>query len=290
MDRLAQRSFCGNLPHVLLGPSISQVSTRHGLTVARGAVSGTSLASGKRSKVTRSSSRTLRGVLGVVGGIFASRSLSLPRRALSCVSRRSTSSMRKTAGPRVAFVIGGPGSGKGTQCERIADAGYVHLSAGDLLRAERERPDSTLGNLIETVGVSGGFVPSDVIAKLLEQAMREAGWGEKQFIIDGYPRSREQLAGWEDVLAPLVDFRFALYLDVHRDEMRRRLLGRAKSSGRFDDNLETIEKRLASFEAETGPLLEHFDSQGLLCRVDGARDVEEVWSDVRTFFDRQDES
>jgi len=182
----------------------------------------------------------------------------------------------------VAFVIGGPGSGKGTQCERIAaEFGFVHLSAGELLRAERKREGSPLGAEIEEIIQSGGVVRSEIIASLLEQAMREAGWESAKFVIDGYPRSVEQLRGWEDSLSSRVNLLCCMSIEVGREEMRKRLLGRAKSSGRLDDNAETIEKRFVTYEEETGPLLEHFESAGVLQRVDGEGSVDAVWSNVK---------
>lgn len=187
--------------------------------------------------------------------------------------------------PSVVLVIGGPGSGKGTQCERIAaELGYVHLSAGELLRAELTREGSTLCQVIQDAMLSGGVVPSAVIAELLEGAMRDRGWAGGRFIVDGYPRSVEQLQGWDEALAPLVDFRFALYLQVGREEMLKRLLRRAETSGRSDDNPATVEKRFVTFEAETSPLLEHFESRGLLQRVDGERGVDDVWEEIKRVF------
>lgn len=74
--------------------------------------------------------------------------------------------------PKVVFVLGAPGSGKGTQCSRIVDTfGYTHLSAGDLLREERARPDSQFGNLIEECIVNGKIVPVEITCSLLENAM-----------------------------------------------------------------------------------------------------------------------
>lgn len=184
-------------------------------------------------------------------------------------------------------MIGGPGSGKGTQCERIAkDLGYVHLSAGELLREERKVEGSQLGAIIETAIREGGTVPSEVIAGLLEQAMRKAGWSDKRFVVDGYPRSVEQLLGWETTLSTKVNFMCCLSLEVGREEMKRRLLGRAETSGRLDDNEETIEKRFVTFNQETGPMLDYFEERGLLRKVDGGRDLDTVWSEVHSILER----
>lgn len=190
------------------------------------------------------------------------------------------------AGPQVVFVIGGPGSGKGTQCERIANEfGYVHLSAGELLRAERKVEGSPLGAVIEKAIREGGTVPSEVIAGLLEQAMRKAGWSDARFVVDGYPRSAEQLRGWETALSTKVRFLCCLSLEVGLEEMKKRLLRRGQDSGRIDDNEETIEKRFVTFGEETGPLLEYFGSKGLLRKVNGERDADAVWSDVRSLLE-----
>lgn len=76
--------------------------------------------------------------------------------------------------PKVVFVLGAPGSGKGTQCAKIVEQfGYVHLSAGDLLRAERNRPDSDLGEMIERYIKAGAIIPVAVTCSLLENAMNE---------------------------------------------------------------------------------------------------------------------
>mmetsp|Transcript_95171 Transcript_95171/g.188546 ORF Transcript_95171/g.188546 Transcript_95171/m.188546 type:complete len:297 (+) Transcript_95171:105-995(+) len=208
------------------------------------------------------------------------------RRILACQSSRSQQSgAAQPHGPQVAFVVGGPGSGKGTQCTQISKAfGYKFLSAGELLRAERQRDGSPLKEEIDAAIDSGRTVPSTIIAALLEQAMRAEGWADSRFVIDGYPRSREQLAGWETTLSTRVKLLFCLSIDVGCEEMKKRLLGRAESSGRSDDNEDVIEKRFTTYEEETGPLLAHFDSLGLLQRVDGERAVEEVWLDVQKLF------
>eukprot|EP00933_Yihiella_yeosuensis_P012079 TRINITY_DN12013_c0_g1_i6.p2 TRINITY_DN12013_c0_g1~~TRINITY_DN12013_c0_g1_i6.p2 ORF type:complete len:129 (+),score=31.47 TRINITY_DN12013_c0_g1_i6:569-955(+) len=117
--------------------------------------------------------------------------------------------------------------------------------------------------------------------------MRDAGGWQPdapaaKFVIDGYPRSEEQLAGWTEVLSHKVEFACCLNLSVSDEEMKRRLLGRAETSGRLDDNAETIVKRFKTFEEETGPLLRYFEEQGKLRVVDGGRNPEDVFQDVKT--------
>lgn len=89
---------------------------------------------------------------------------------------------------QVVFVLGGPGSGKGTNCERIVkDFGYVHLSAGDLLRAERAS-GSELAEMINTYIKEGKIVPAEVTVRLLKAAMEKCE--TKKFLIDGFPRGK----------------------------------------------------------------------------------------------------
>merc|ERR1711972_1013381 len=126
---------------------------------------------------------------------------------------------------------------------------------------------------------------SEVIANLLEQAMRKAGWSDARFVVDGYPRSAEQLRGWEATLSTKVRLMFCLSLEVGLEEMKARLLKRSEVSGRLDDNEETIVKRFVTFEEETGPLLEYFGSKDLLRKVNGERDADAVWSDVRSLLE-----
>lgn len=97
---------------------------------------------------------------------------------------------------QVLFVLGGPGAGKGTQCARIVkEYGFVHLSAGDLLRVEQATPGSADGTLIEGCIREGKIVPVAVTVRLLSRAM--AASGRTKFLIDGFPRNWDNLQGWE---------------------------------------------------------------------------------------------
>lgn len=102
--------------------------------------------------------------------------------------------------PSVIFVLGGPGAGKGTICKKVFKKyGYVHLSAGDLLREERNRSDSEYGNLIETHIKEGTIVPVKITCSLLERAMVNSDSPNKRFLIDGFPRNEDNLTGWNEV-------------------------------------------------------------------------------------------
>lgn len=121
--------------------------------------------------------------------------------------------------------------GKGTQCGNVVrDYGYVHLSAGDLLRAERERPGSEFGELIEQYIRDGLIVPMEITVKLLQQAMdRHAA--DTKFLVDGFPRKMDQAIEFERVICPSA---MVLYFDCTEDTMLTRLMKRSETSGRAD--------------------------------------------------------
>lgn len=100
----------------------------------------------------------------------------------------------------VLFILGGPGAGKGTLCRYITKKyGYVHLSAGDLLREERMKPNSKYGELIENYIKDGKIVPVAITCSLLDNAMQTSNSPHKRFLIDGFPRNQDNVDGWNKV-------------------------------------------------------------------------------------------
>ncbi|KAF4686610.1 hypothetical protein FOZ63_030527 [Perkinsus olseni] len=189
--------------------------------------------------------------------------------------------------PTVVFVLGGPGAGKGTQCDLIEkEFGFVHLSAGDLLREERNREGSEYGDLIEKYIREGAIVPVEITVNLLKRAMEKHDWEHGKFLIDGFPRNEDNLDGWERVLGGKVDEKFCLFFDCPEDVMEKRLLSRGKTSGRSDDNLESIRKRFRTYEAETRPIIQRFAAKGKERRVNADRSVDDVWADVKNIFEK----
>ncbi|KAL3537149.1 hypothetical protein ACH5RR_000515 [Cinchona calisaya] len=178
----------------------------------------------------------------------------------------------------VVFVLGGPGSGKGTQCANIVQHfGYIHLSAGDLLRAEI-KSGSENGTMIQNMIEEGKIVPSEVTIKLLQQAMEESG--NDKFLIDGFPRNEENRAAFELVTG--IEPNFVLFFDCPEEEMERRLLSR--NQGRVDDNIETIRKRFKVFMESSLPVIEYYDSKGKVRKIDAAKPVEKVFEAVKVVF------
>ena len=117
-----------------------------------------------------------------------------------CVAGLRRLAMSSIQKPEVLFILGGPGSGKGTTCSDIVKKyGYVHLSAGDLLREERAKAGSELGDLIETHMRNGTIVPVEITCNLLEKAMQNSDNPKKRFLIDGFPRNQDNVDGWTKV-------------------------------------------------------------------------------------------
>lgn len=185
--------------------------------------------------------------------------------------------------PQAIFVLGGPGSGKGTQCARIVEEfGYVHLSAGDLLRDEQNNPDSKAGSVIKSFIAEGKLVPVEIVVGLIQNAMDlYCGQGKFKFLIDGFPRSFSNLEGWDTQVGDSVQVLAMLFFDCPEQILQERLLNRGKTSGRADDNLESIKKRFATFQAESIPVVELFEKRGLLRAISSVPAPDEVYNQVR---------
>ncbi|XP_038709202.1 UMP-CMP kinase 3-like isoform X1 [Tripterygium wilfordii] len=197
--------------------------------------------------------------------------------AVDAVAKEANGSVTEKK-PTVVFVLGGPGSGKGTQCANIVQHfGYTHLSAGDLLRAEI-KSGSENGTMIQNMIKEGKIVPSEVTIKLLQKAMQESG--NDKFLIDGFPRNEENRAAFEAVTK--IEPEFVLFFDCPEEEMEQRILSR--NQGREDDNVETIRKRFKVFLESSLPVIEYYDAKGKVRKIDAAKPVEEVFEAVKTIF------
>ncbi|EGX50771.1 hypothetical protein AOL_s00054g857 [Orbilia oligospora ATCC 24927] len=184
---------------------------------------------------------------------------------------------------KVIFVLGGPGVGKGTQCARLVkDYGFVHLSAGDLLREEQSREGTDYGELIKTYIREGKIVPMEVTIVLLENAMKRNIEQNKKskFLIDGFPRQMDQALKFEEVVVPS---QFTLFFDCDEDTMTKRLLERGKTSGRSDDNMDSILKRFRTFKETSMPVVNYFESQKKVVKVDGGKSIDAVYKDVVSY-------
>jgi len=182
--------------------------------------------------------------------------------------------------PNVFFVLGGPGSGKGTMCSLAAtQLGWTHLSTGDLLRAERKLGGETAAT-IERYISAGELVPNEITVTLLKQAMDNAMrlQGKTNFLLDGFPRSLDNMDGWYQVFGNTAELPTMLHFECPYAELEKRILGRAKYSGRSDDNAESMKLRFDTFKAKTLPTLDLFRSQSKVVEVDASQKREAVYA------------
>ncbi|MBW4041668.1 MAG: adenylate kinase [Acidobacteria bacterium] len=173
-------------------------------------------------------------------------------------------------------LFGPPGVGKGTQGGRLAAAlGVPAISTGDLFRAHVKN-GTDLGRRLSALIAAGDYVPDSITNTMLAERLAEpdAGGG---FLLDGYPRTADQVAELDRLLARSGESLDAVLLLAASDEvLEERLLKRAAAEGRSDDTLEVIRHRLGLYHAETEPLVALYDAADLVLRVDGVGTPDEV--------------
>jgi len=191
----------------------------------------------------------------------------------------------KQSAPQVVFVLGPPGCGKGTQCARAAAAyGALHLSAGDLLRQEQNNPSSDQGALISKHMKEGTIVPVEITCNLLLKAIDRSG--SKRVLVDGFPRSMDNLDGWFRYAHDYTNTLGVLFFEVNdENELARRILERAKTSGREDDNEEVLKKRFATMRNTTMPVVNRLENELVVRKVNALDTVDNVWSNVEMALD-----
>ncbi|MEI6031141.1 MAG: adenylate kinase [Synechococcaceae cyanobacterium ELA739] len=166
--------------------------------------------------------------------------------------------------------LGPPGAGKGTQAQRLAAShGLLHLSTGDLLRAEVQA-GSELGRQVEAVMASGELVSDDLVLAIVRNRLEhhQQGW-----LLDGFPRNLAQAEALDQLLAEL-DQRIEQVVLMELDDGV--LIQRLLSRGRADDNEQVIRHRLEVYREQTAPLIAHYRQLGLLSAIEAAGSVEEI--------------
>ncbi|CEF65429.1 UMP-CMP kinase [Strongyloides ratti] len=183
----------------------------------------------------------------------------------------------------VVFVLGPPGVGKGTLCTMIQEKlGYKHLSAGELLRQERNREGSKFGEIIENHIRNGTIVPVEITCQLLKNAMAQSGKG-KSFLIDGFPRNQNNLDGWEKEMKDCTNVQLVLNLTCSEDISIERCLKRGQ--GRSDDNVESLKKRIRTFHEQTLPIIQHYKKLDIVKDIPTISTPEKVFDVTKVIFD-----
>jgi len=178
----------------------------------------------------------------------------------------------KLQGLKTVVIMGGPGSGKGTQCERIAAKfGYTHLSSGDLLRAE-VMSGTNRGQQLYMLMANGEAVPCEIVTDLLIEAMLSKA-DSKGFLIDGFPINAVQAEAFEsDIGKPTMVLAFEA-----NDEV---LKGRLKSRANFDDTEDSIMKRLDNYNELTKPVIAKYGAK----IINAERTADEIFAEVEKLF------
>ncbi|QNE43651.1 adenylate kinase [Frigoribacterium sp. NBH87] len=177
--------------------------------------------------------------------------------------------------PRL-LIVGPPGAGKGTQATQIAETlGVPAISTGDIFRAN-VRDETELGVKVKTIMDAGDYVPDSLTNELVSDRLDQSD-AAQGFLLDGYPRTLQQVGFLDDYLSTKGQALEAVILLVaDRDEIVERLRKRALDQGRSDDTEDAIRHRQDVYLRETAPLLESYRSRGLVVEVDGLGTIEQV--------------
>ena len=178
------------------------------------------------------------------------------------------------------LIVGPPGSGKGTQATFIADAyGIPAISTGDIFRHHITH-QTELGVQVKAIVDAGDYVPDDLTNRLVAARLAEPD-AANGFLLDGYPRTLDQVNFLDDLLGADCKLEAVIRLTADKDELVKRLTHRAHEQGRADDTEEAIRHRQDVYIAQTAPIIEVYRERGLLAEVDGLGSIDEVAARIR---------
>lgn len=205
-------------------------------------------------------------------------------------------------------LLGPPGAGKGTLAGLLKESlGILHISTGDMLRDEMKN-ESDLGQEAKKFIDNGELVPDELVIKLIEKKLTSDGGSEKGYMLDGFPRNRTQAEALDEILSKIEKpLEYALYMEASTDKIIFRLTGRrvCRDCGalyhmrnkppqeegkcdecggelyqRADDNEETIKTRMDVYLENTTPMIEYYQAQGKLKKLDADKDADELEKDL----------
>uniref|UniRef100_A0A2I3HEI5 Adenylate kinase isoenzyme 5 n=1 Tax=Nomascus leucogenys TaxID=61853 RepID=A0A2I3HEI5_NOMLE len=187
--------------------------------------------------------------------------------------------------PKIILVIGGPGSGKGTQSLKIAERyGFQYISVGELLRKKIHSTSSNRKwSLIAKIITTGELAPQETTITEIKQKLMQIP-DEEGIVIDGFPRDVAQALSFEDqICTPDL----VVFLACANQRLKERLLKRAEQQGRPDDNVKATQRRLMNFKQNAAPLVKYFQEKGLIMTFDADRDEDEVFYDISVAVDNK---
>lgn len=192
-----------------------------------------------------------------------------------------TESSAPAASARRLLIVGPPGAGKGTQAERLAaELSIPAISTGDIFRANVSG-ETELGVLAKSYMDKGEYVPDSVTNDMVRSRLAEDD-AKDGFLLDGYPRTLDQVEALDGMLEELgTSLDAVLLLVVETEEVVGRLVERGKAQGRSDDTEETIRRRLEVYAEQTAPLIDVYEKRDLVRRVDGMASIDDVTASLR---------
>ena len=185
-------------------------------------------------------------------------------------------------------IFGAPGSGKGTQSDKlIAHYNLFHISTGDVLRDHIKR-GTELGKTANAYISEGKLIPDDLMISILDSVLDENKEATKEGVIfDGFPRTIPQAKSMKAMLEKrAAKVNIVLGLEVDEAELIDRLIKRGLESGRSDDNLETIKKRLVVYHEQTSPLKQYYRDEGKYVAIEGSGSIDDIFSRIREAVDK----
>ena len=185
-------------------------------------------------------------------------------------------------------IFGAPGSGKGTQSERLIDQyGLHHISTGDVLRSHMAR-GTELGKIAESFISQGQLIPDELMINILADVLdSNPAATQKGVIFDGFPRTIPQAKALNELLAKRgTEVHAVIGLEVDDEELVDRLIKRGQMSGRSDDNLETITKRLTVYHSQTSPLRDYYMTEGKYKAIEGKGSIDDIFNAIKKSIDQ----
>ena len=178
-------------------------------------------------------------------------------------------------------LFGAPGSGKGTQSEKLIDEfGLYHISTGEVLR-DHIRRGTELGKIADSYISKGQLIPDDLMIRILDDVLEKETADKKGVVFDGFPRTIPQAEALKELLLKRgSDLHAVIGLEVPEEELVERMLNRGKQTGRADDNLETIKNRLQVYHNQTHPLREYYTREGKYLPINGSGSVDEIYDNI----------
>ena len=181
---------------------------------------------------------------------------------------------------RNIILFGPPGAGKGTQSQFLREKyNLTYISTGEILR-EEIAAETELGLQVKEIIGQGNLVSDEIVAKIIEKKISE-NRESAGFLFDGYPRTVKQAEILDDMMKKFnMNLSGVLSLEVPEEMLIERMLERGKTSGRADDNLESIKHRFVEYEAKTRPVLDFYQGKGNLHPENGVGEIPQIFENL----------